>query len=349
MKRRTRAKRIDYKLYAKTGERVELDVSDIDNLFGNLTLNESMSNESEIKQLLVEESTLCDDINDFLDEYSPHELSKNMIELNLASEKMETLRSAYRRKHKELQVEMSDYADRFTKSYNTTLNNIKDYLKEIRNIKQELHTNDEKRRVTEIHLADQKYKFQVSEIERMMKEMKHTINIDLQKVTDKQLKKRKEEQTHLQKELRHISNKIEEAIKNSSQTMCDTDIVQMKNDFDHLINLKEKYQQQLNDEADRRELEKVEAFETSTLNIKLSKFKGYGSAMDIYTFQDTVEKLHLKSTPKHLFPDLLKNNYLENPALSIVKHIKNIEEIWRRLKEAYGDSQTMLAKKIIST
>ena len=94
-----------------------------------------------------------------------------------------------------------------------------------------------------------------------------------------------------------------------------------------------------------RELHKLETFKASCLNIKLPKFKGYDSAMDIFTFQSTFEKLYEKRTPKTMLPDLLINNYLEDPALSLVKSVKDISEIWDRLKSAYGDPKSMHKKK----
>ena len=95
-----------------------------------------------------------------------------------------------------------------------------------------------------------------------------------------------------------------------------------------------------------RELHKLETFKASCLNIKLPKFEGYDSAMDIFTFQSTFEKLYEKRTPKTMLPDLLINNYLEDPALSLVKSVKDISEIWDRLKLAYGDPKSMLKKKL---
>ncbi|MEM7375655.1 MAG: hypothetical protein AAF587_44090, partial [Bacteroidota bacterium] len=76
------------------------------------------------------------------------------------------------------------------------------------------------------------------------------------------------------------------------------------------------------------------------------KFKGYESSFDIYTFQRDFEKLHIKSTPSSLLPDLLKNNYLEGPALTLVKGVDDIQEIWRRLKASYGDAKLLLSKKL---
>ena len=56
--------------------------------------------------------------------------------------------------------------------------------------------------------------------------------------------------------------------------------------------------------------------------------------------------MHLKDTPTALLPDLLKNNFLEGPALSLVKNVTDIDDIWKRLKDAYGDCKIMLSKKL---
>ena len=95
-----------------------------------------------------------------------------------------------------------------------------------------------------------------------------------------------------------------------------------------------------------RELHKLETFKESCLNIKLPKFKGCDSAMDIFTLQSMLEKLHEKRTPRML-PGLLINNYLEDTALSLVKSVKDISEIWDRLNLAYGDPRSMLNKKTL--
>ena len=99
-------------------------------------------------------------------------------------------------------------------------------------------------------------------------------------------------------------------------------------------------------ELREREIEKEKSFQITSLNIKLSKFSGYNSELDIYSFLYEFEKLHLKTTPKKMLSDLLKYNYLSDPALALVKSIDNIEEIWTRLKKAYGDSKVLLNKKL---
>ena len=48
-----------------------------------------------------------------------------------------------------------------------------------------------------------------------------------------------------------------------------------------------------------------------------------------------------------MLPDLLKYNYLSEPALSLVKCLDNIDEMWARLKRAYGDPKTLLDRKLM--
>ena len=55
--------------------------------------------------------------------------------------------------------------------------------------------------------------------------------------------------------------------------------------------------------------------------------------------------MYERTTPKCMMPDLLKNNLLEGSALSLVKSMTSIEDIWKRLKGAYGDPKLLLKKK----
>eukprot|EP00111_Clytia_hemisphaerica_P012395 TCONS_00036386-protein len=116
--------------------------------------------------------------------------------------------------------------------------------------------------------------------------------------------------------------------------------------YDHLTSLKSVYIRDLNKEIDDRQVYKQKLFSESNLNIKLEKFSGYSDSIEIYTFKSKFEKLHLKTTPKHLLADLLKNNYLKEPALSCVKTQDGIDEIWDRLNQAYGNVILILQRKI---
>ena len=43
-----------------------------------------------------------------------------------------------------------------------------------------------------------------------------------------------------------------------------------------------------------------------------------------------------------MMADVLKNNLLEGPALSLVRSITDIDEIWERLKRSYDDPKKKL-------
>ena len=78
----------------------------------------------------------------------------------------------------------------------------------------------------------------------------------------------------------------------------------------------------------------------------MKPFKGYESSSDVYTFQDEFEKLHLRDTPSDSLADLLKNNYLEGPAKVLVRDVTDVDEIWSKLKNSYGDQKLLLSKKL---
>ena len=49
-----------------------------------------------------------------------------------------------------------------------------------------------------------------------------------------------------------------------------------------------------------------------------------------------------------MITDVLKNNLLEAPALSLVRSITDVDEIWERLERSYGDPKLLLRKKTAS-
>ena len=82
------------------------------------------------------------------------------------------------------------------------------------------------------------------------------------------------------------------------------------------------------------------------LKINIPKFTGYESPMDIYTFRTQFEKFVTPYVQKPLLPDTLKMNYLGDPALTMVKELVGIDEIWGRLTKSYGDARVLLQNKL---
>ena len=75
-------------------------------------------------------------------------------------------------------------------------------------------------------------------------------------------------------------------------------------------------------------------------------FSGYKSPLDIYTFQVEFEKLYSRRITSALLPEYLKHNFLEGTALDLVKTMTDINLIWSRLKEAFGDTRLLLHNKL---
>ena len=84
----------------------------------------------------------------------------------------------------------------------------------------------------------------------------------------------------------------------------------------------------------------------SKLGIKLESFKGYKSKIDYYSFKSEFEKLIAPHVHAPLLADHLKKNYLDGQAYELVKEINDLDSIWERLKEAYGDVEKLLSKKL---
>ena len=114
MKRSLRShSRIDYKVLNSTGEKITKVTSDnveeLSELLDNISIEDFMD------KVLVEESTLSDDIVDFIDENLVEDLIGSTEELDVAILKVENLRTKYRKVHKELEQQLEDYNNTFLK------------------------------------------------------------------------------------------------------------------------------------------------------------------------------------------------------------------------------------------
>ena len=108
---------------------------------------------------------------------------------------------------------------------------------------------------------------------------------------------------------------------------------------------KESYSHCIDNEMRKREI-KQELFNEVKLRINLPRFSGYESKIDIYTFQSEFLEGYKRTTPTRMMPDILKNNLLEGPALSLVHIVNDIDKIWARLKAGYRDPKLLLKRKL---
>ena len=106
------------------------------------------------------------------------------------------------------------------------------------------------------------------------------------------------------------------------------------------------YKEMLEAEVTSRNVSKERLASNESLKISIGRFSGFDSAMDIYTFQTEFEKVFVPNITAKMLPDYLKYNHLEGAALTLVKGLETMSEIWKRLKEAYGDTDVLLRSKL---
>ena len=84
----------------------------------------------------------------------------------------------------------------------------------------------------------------------------------------------------------------------------------------------------------------------SGLNVHLGKFTGYESEMDIFTFRSQFKKLVEPHVQSRLLVDVLKGNHLGSNVLKLVKHLPDIETVWKKLFESFGSTELLLHNKL---
>ncbi|XP_066933763.1 uncharacterized protein [Clytia hemisphaerica] len=227
-----------------------------------------------------------------------------------------------------------------------TLQDIREYFKLAREFKQAAtaaqvkQTTDAQKRHTE------SMEFTVTEIIRLLTELTTYFQQSLDDITDAELIEIKNDKSHKTDIINKVVKKYELILQTEfTKTETKTVVSNIGVNYKLMTSLKSTFYESLDKQIKDRDVYKQKLFNNSKLNITLHKFSG-ADTDDFYTFKDKFNKLHLHTTPKHLLPELLKNNFLKGPALSMVKSMNDIDNIWKQLKFAYGDVKMMLSKKI---
>ena len=350
MRRSTRSiVRIDYQVLNSSGEKVEkLDksnqleesetaITELSDLLTNCSLYESKMTDSKegiFNKLTIEESTIYDDMNDFIDENSIEDIQESFEDLDNIINKTEKFRTIYRSKHKELQAYLGeDCYNQYASTFMAQLAKLKQFITDAKNAKRNLRSQRDQKLNDEKEANNKAMDFTINNVLSVMDNLEAEVKIDIAETSDDELLRRKEIKISLFNSIENLSNKIKDILEQKSldykRRLTTTNLTQR---YETLFMLQGIYCDKLYKEISKREF--------------TSKFRGYNSPVDIFTFQRDFEKLYLKSTPKSMLSDLLKNSFLEDPALSLVKSVNDIAEIWIRLKQTYGDSEIMLSKKL---
>ena len=159
--------------------------------------------------------------------------------------------------------------------------------------------------------------FPFEEVETIIKSLYDKFSANITDMNDDEISDRKKELPKQVQKLENVSKMVHGILECSEPAMKNiiNDILDM---YKKINKLKESYSQCIDDEMKKREITKQDLFNESKLRINLSKFSGYESKVDIYTFQSEFLKVHKRTTPTRMMPDILKNNLLEGSALSLV-------------------------------
>lgn len=336
--------RINYLILGSTGERVVLDPieEDINNISELLDSDEMAAS----ADLRVDILVINEDLKDILDENQIDGFT--MEDSNNIIQKLESLRNVLRRKIIEFKTLN---ADEFTllleEGCNTSLANVKTYIKEVNEYKTKLNLKDVKVKTEEMNQKERSMLFLIEDTQRCITELEKEFSKKIVDATDQELIEWKSELPRNTKRFDKLAEKYKEILVhpiNKAEFLIEVKNIGER--YGKLTDSKQLFVSSLTKEALTRELDKSNLFNEKRLNIKIQMFSGYDSAVDIFTFQAEFEKVHLRTTPSRLLPDLLKNNFLSEPALTLVKSLDNIDDIWKRLKGAYGDTRIMLSKKL---
>ena len=331
-----RKERINYQIFHSSGEKVQVATSTMSN-----DDDEKLPREMIINDLVIQINIIKDDISDFIDE-----ISYEMTSAEDVTSRLETLRTSFRAKHYKLRHYVGEtYDEIYLQEFETVINHIKSAIRRSKDVQSKERV---QKKVAVIH-QERAMLFQVETTTRVVQELEKNWQRDIKEASDDKLIVWKETQEDDLKKFNQVTEKYQELLKfpASSEDLV-REIEYLGKRYTFIVSLKEEFNDALTNEIDQRELNKRDLVKETKLNIKLSKFSGYDSELDIYTFQSEFEKLYLRTTTKRMLPDLLINNHLSEPALSLVKHLDNICEIWDRLKGIYGDTKILLSKKIAS-
>ena len=292
----------------------------------------------------VEATILLRDIEDLIDEnpVTSHQIINNEATVF----KLQEMRTSLRRYEKLLKKE--NLQQDLINQVACTLSSVKEYIKSSNDCKQKAELLQNKHSYHETCHKERSMLFVISDIQRIIAELINNFSVDLEALTDAELLQLKSDLSSKCELVNKAAQKYELILQTPfTKAEMLIDVKHIGDQYENLIQLKTDFTAKLHSLLQSRDVYKHNLFTASKLNIRLEKFSGSGDNFDYYTFKSNFNKLHERSTPKHLLTDLLKNNYLRDPAFTMVKSITDIENIWQRLQFAYGDvKHNMLSKKI---
>ena len=254
-----------------------------------------------------------------------------------------------------------DFETAFGSVFSDTINRISDKIVEGKSKIKELQAEIEKsaseektRREEELQavfLCEQKFQASaiLNEIENRCNTLIKKCNITaLRTLSDHQIFEHQKNMCSIDCETREIFEKVT-AFSKIAATCGDEKekmLVEPLKFQENALQARYEYAMELHNISTERDITEEKLKSASGLSIDLGKFQGYESKVDIYSFKSDFEKLIQPTLQKRYWADKLKKNYLAGPALVLVDKIENIDEIWKKLVEAYGNVKLLLQTKM---
>ena len=271
--------------------------------------------------IVVNTKVLIQEVFDTIEE-NPPETSINHSEIVT---KLGSIRKNIR--HNEVLLETETPNEHLTQRILEAVHAIRDYVHKVHEINSNKPQSTQHIKV-ESSPNDQSTLFTITDINRCISELKTEFSRVPKDLTDEEIIQLRNNLSSNFSQLNEISKRIESVINNDSPNEnVHQGITNLCSNYSALTSLKSIYTKNIQTEIEIRQVYKQKLFSESNLNIKLEQFSGLHDSLDYYTFKSKFEKIYLRTTPKHLLAELLKNNYLKDPALSSVKSLDNIDEI----------------------
>ena len=239
----------------------------------------------------------------------------------------------------------NQYKETYEVNYEEKLALIKEYIKKAKDARKNVRHQESSQKEVQRQKQTRSLDFFLKCVADMMDNLKIEFAKSLENTSDEEVSRLIKEQPKQLNEFEEVITIVKEILESAS--VCpskEREIQRIITRYEELTALKRDYMERFKNKRSDREIDKHQLFKEKIINIKLAKFSGLNSSRDYYTFKNEFEKLHLRRTPKTMLSEILRKNYLEDPALSLVKNVQNIDEIWKRLKNHMG-TQKLCSQK----
>ena len=212
-----------------------------------------------------------------------------------------------------------------------------------------MNQENEKERITkEKALAEQTVVIEhlFKEIEMRCDAFKNKANLStLSEMSDHQVMEADKRLIDLDKDFGEILEKVTVFVQRISGCNAQDKLERVAGKRDSISTVKENFFEGVKKEIKDRDLSEEKLKNALSLNLELPKFCGYESELDIFTFKREFGKLVEPYLTKRHYSDSLKRKYLSGQALVLVENIDEIDKIWKKLEDTFGDVQLLLQNK----